>query len=149
MRCPTFLCGDKSPCALSTAAQPCAFASSATGSAQARFPLAGPRRSGSSPTLQANKKAHPMVCFFVWRRRRDSNPRAGFPTYTLSRGASSAYLSTSPNRIMKNMKKMWRRGRDSNSWYLRITGFQDQLLKPLGHLSRYTQPESLFRNRRS
>ena len=88
-------------------------------------------------------------CAYGWRRRRDSNPRAGFPTYTLSRGASSAYLSTSPNRITKNMKKMWRRGRDSNSWYLRITGFQDQLLKPLGHLSRYTQLESLFRNRRN
>ncbi len=29
------------------------------------------------------------------------NPRAGFPTYTLSRGASSAYLSTSPNKIIK------------------------------------------------
>ena len=27
------------------------------------------------------------------------NPRAGFPTYTLSRGASSANLSTSPNII--------------------------------------------------
>ena len=32
------------------------------------------------------------------RRRRDLNPRAGLPTYTLSRGASSAYLSTSPRR---------------------------------------------------
>ena len=31
-----------------------------------------------------------------WRRRRDLNPRAGYPTYTLSRGASSANLSTSP-----------------------------------------------------
>ena len=28
------------------------------------------------------------TCFF-WRRRRDSNSRAGFPTYALSRGASS------------------------------------------------------------
>ena len=34
---------------------------------------------------------------FCWRRRRDSNSRAAFTTYTLSRGASSAYLSTSPN----------------------------------------------------
>ena len=46
-----------------------------------------------------------MQSILFWRRRRDSNPRAGFPTYTLSRGASSAYLSTSPNRIMKNIKK--------------------------------------------
>jgi hypothetical protein len=27
---------------------------------------------------------------FIWRRRRDLNPRASCPTYTLSRGASSA-----------------------------------------------------------
>ncbi len=26
---------------------------------------------------------------FVWRRRKDLNLRAGYPTYTLSRGASS------------------------------------------------------------
>ena len=31
-----------------------------------------------------------------WRRRKDLNLRAGYPTYTLSRGASSANLSTSP-----------------------------------------------------
>ena len=30
-----------------------------------------------------------MGCFLFWRRRRDLNPRAGYPTYTLSRGASS------------------------------------------------------------
>lgn len=29
----------------------------------------------------------------------------------------------------------WRRGRDSNPWLFRVTGFQDQLHKPLGHLS--------------
>ena len=34
--------------------------------------------------------------FIVWRRRRDSNPRASFPAYALSRGASSTCLSTSP-----------------------------------------------------
>jgi len=26
----------------------------------------------------------------LWRRTRDLNPRAGYPTYALSRGASSA-----------------------------------------------------------
>ena len=36
-------------------------------------------------------------CVFCWRRRGDSNSRAAFTTYTLSRGASSASLSTSPN----------------------------------------------------
>ena len=48
--------------------------------------------------LQNNKSTHCVDALLFWRRRRDSNPRAGFPTYTLSRGASSAYLSTSPNR---------------------------------------------------
>ena len=32
----------------------------------------------------------------IVRKRRDSNPRAAFATYTLSRGASSANLSTFP-----------------------------------------------------
>ena len=30
---------------------------------------------------------------------------------------------------------MWRREWDSNPRLLRVTGFQDRLLKPLGHLS--------------
>ena len=30
-----------------------------------------------------------MTGIFAWRRRRDLNSRAGYPTYTLSRGASS------------------------------------------------------------
>ena len=33
-------------------------------------------------------KAHLSMCL-NWRRRRDLNSRAGYPTYTLSRGASS------------------------------------------------------------
>ena len=40
-------------------------------------------------SLLQKKKALQKQCFFFWRRRRDSNPRAGFPTYALSRGASS------------------------------------------------------------
>ena len=46
-----------------------------------------------------NKKTEQTVwsALFFWRRRRDLNSRAGlYPTYTLSRGASSANLSTSP-----------------------------------------------------
>ena len=94
---------------------------------------------------------------FYWRRRRDSNPRAGFPTYALSRGASSTCLSTSPNAVKLNSKDKplhvikvwrqslpptgkdcahWRRRWDSNPRLLRVTGFQDRLLKPLGHLSK-------------
>ena len=36
------------------------------------------------------KKDTELVSFFIWRRREDLNFRAGYPTYTLSRGASSA-----------------------------------------------------------
>ena len=44
----------------------------------------------SPPTfLHKRKKDIPKDILFSWRRRRDSNSRAGFPTYALSRGASS------------------------------------------------------------
>ena len=36
-----------------------------------------------------NKSTHRMGYGFIWRRRRDSNSRTGFPAYALSRGASS------------------------------------------------------------
>ena len=44
----------------------------------------------STIILLYTKKKHKdnSLCFF-WRGRRDSNSRAGFPTYALSRGASS------------------------------------------------------------
>ena len=87
------------------------------------------------------KKTACTAVFFVWRRRRDLNSRAGCPTYTLSRGASSPleYFSvcegycqwsilTSANCkdrfckaerfFYKNnrsiLEKVWRRGWDSN-----------------------------------
>ncbi len=48
-------------------------------------------------TTEPFRKITRMRSFIlVKRRRRDLNPRAGFPTYTLSRGTSSANLSTSP-----------------------------------------------------
>ena len=50
-----------------------------------------------------------------WRRRWDLNPCAGYPTYSLSRGAPS------PTWVLLHgeyKRKMWRRGRDSNSWSL-------------------------------
>ena len=59
--------------------------------AQSRTPsLAGARRSCSnlSPRI---KNTTVMVLPYrrIWRRMRDLNSRAGYPTYTLSRGASS------------------------------------------------------------
>ncbi len=40
-----------------------------------------------------------MVSLCFWRRRRDSNSRTSFPAYSLSRGAPSTYLGTSPYSI--------------------------------------------------
>ncbi len=40
-------------------------------------------------SLQNKIKKPSMMAFLFWRRRRDLNPRASCPTYTLSRGASS------------------------------------------------------------
>jgi hypothetical protein len=38
---------------------------------------------------QRNGNLLSKIAVSSWRRRRDSNSRAGFPTYALSRGASS------------------------------------------------------------
>ena len=42
-----------------------------------------------SPAPKKQKKTATKVTVFFWRSRRDLNSRAGYPTYTLSRGASS------------------------------------------------------------
>ena len=56
-------------------------------------------RGDDMPSCGLDKKiTAPVEAVIFWRRRRDLNSRAGLnPTYTLSRGASSANLSTSPN----------------------------------------------------
>ena len=73
-----------------------AFPSSATCGGHAQTP-AGSRRSSSNQfSAQKQKSTSKRICFFAWRSRRDLNSRAGFPTYALSRGASSANLSTTP-----------------------------------------------------
>ena len=61
-------------------------------------------------TKESGRNLHPDS---FWRRRRDLNPCAGYPTYSLSRGASSPleYFS-------RWLELSWRRGRDSNSWFL-------------------------------
>ena len=43
----------------------------------------------SAPVTFKKVAASDMQLAATWRRRRDSNPRAGYPTYALSRGASS------------------------------------------------------------
>ncbi len=44
---------------------------------------------------------HSFVIALPWRRRRDLNPRAGYPTYALSRGASSPLEYFSMVTILK------------------------------------------------
>ena len=68
------------------------------------------------------------------------NPRAGFPTYTLSRGASSPleYFSVIGEFPFHHsvVIKMAERVGFEPTVPCGITGFQDQLFKPLRHLSK-------------
>ena len=57
------------------------------------------------------------VCSCSWRGKRDLNPRAGFPTYSLSRGAPSPlgyFRMLNLKKYNANYQKNWRRGWDSN-----------------------------------
>ena len=88
---------------------------------------------------------HGFTSAFFWRSWRDLNSRAGNPTYTLSRGAPSANLGTTPcyNRI-KEISNLAERIGFEPTVPFDITGFQDQLHKPLGHLSKQALPPSIF-----
>ena len=57
------------------------------------------------------------------------------PSTPFSRGAPYSHLGTSAAINSASSGKRWRREWDSNPRLLRVTGFQDRLLKPLGHLS--------------
>ena len=70
------------------------------------------------------------------------NPRAGFPTYALSRGASSPLEYFSMGEFL-NYKMAERVGFEPTVPF-GITGFQDQLLKPLGHLSITSRPQATY-----
>ena len=67
-------------------------------------------------TLRGYENA-PQLCIKIgvriWRRKRDLNPRAGFPTYSLSRGAPSP-LGYFSNGSVVSSQGCWRRGWDSN-----------------------------------
>ena len=64
-------------------------------------------------------------------------PLAGAPRHQLEYYSVCRKIGCGeqPIRADSVVKKVWRRGRDSNPWLFRVTGFQDRLLKPLGHLS--------------
>ena len=68
------------------------------------------------------------------------NPRAGFPTYALSRGASSPleYFSKMVMSLFLfgfSHQKNGGDGRIRTHEPVTANGFQDRLLKPLGHIS--------------
>ena len=55
---------------------------------------------GSNPEPCTKKYTHCNRSGCIsWRRLRDLNPRDGYPPYALSRGASSANLSKSPDEV--------------------------------------------------
>ena len=88
------------------------------------------------------KKALAFASAFFWRSRRDSNSRAGYPTYALSRGASSptwvllhlvtylkVFIKSEPDKIhLSGSWIVWRRGWDSNPCAFWANGFQDRLV---------------------
>ena len=57
--------------------------------------------------INAQKKQADKRLVFLWRRRRDSNSRTSFPAYSLSRGAPSTYLGTSPYLLnYRNLREL-------------------------------------------
>ena len=78
-----------------------------------------------------------LSAFYCWRRRRDLNPCAGHPTYSLSRGAPSPlgyfckYINFFKKTNLTNIHLsgfIWRRGWDSNPCAFWANGFQDRLV---------------------
>ena len=56
-------------------------------------------------TAKTKRQALPVLLF--WRRRRDLNPRASCPTYTLSRGASSPLEYFSKVKMFFEIFSFW------------------------------------------
>ena len=82
-----------------------------------------------------------------WRRRGDSNSRAAFTTYTLSRGASSANLSTSPGRIRDDSLKAESNARHIILDFMRIVKGEFQKVKSGGQYRKYRPRPSIRPNR--
>ena len=79
-----------------------------------------------SSLTKKNKEHTEMVCSLFWRRRWDLNPCAGYPTYSLSRGAPSPLGYFSMVKILKILrKKLAERKRFELLVPFEITSFQD------------------------
>ena len=76
---------------------------------------------------------------FFWRRRRDLNPRTGFSQPTPLAGEPLEPLEY-VSMVQLNLSYLLRKNVAERVGFeptapCGVTGFQDQLLKPLGHLS--------------
>ena len=80
------------------------------------------------PNIPFTNMKYGMFGFEIfWRRTRDSNPRAGFPTYSLSRGAPSplGYFSKMVKYIKSGIINLAERKRFELLVPCGITSFQD------------------------
>ena len=71
------------------------------------------------------------VCSCSWRGKRDLNPRAGFPTYSLSRGAPSPlgyFRMLNLKNITPTIKKIGAEGGIRTHVTVKSNGFQDRLV---------------------
>ena len=72
------------------------------------------------------------------RRRRDLNPRAAINDLLPFQGSPFSHLGTSPRNLPKTgIQILNGKGGIRTHDTLRCTGFRGQLLRPLGHLSRW------------
>ena len=110
LRCPALSAAAGPPCPRRPLRQS-ALPRPATGGGRALCPRRYPAL-GSNLSKQKNKDPPSRVGPYFWRRRRDLNPRAGFPAYSLSRGAPSA--SWVLLQVELRQFKKWRREWDSN-----------------------------------
>ena len=97
------------------------------------MPMGGPLSLWEKPSCKklrgpmGGTKSKPNAVDSIWNggaRERQNECAMSFAIEMKKLVASDMSLATS-----------WRRRRDSNPRLLRVTGFQDRLLKPLGHLS--------------
>ena len=84
---------------------------------------------------------HIYICQLSKRRRRDLNPRAAINDLLPFQGSPFSHLGTSPAEFIKCIQfielllETEKVGFEPTAPF-GVTGFQDRLLKPLGHLSK-------------
>ncbi len=98
------------------------------------FRLSISRTTGTSPSAPGAR----LPLTIPARRISPQEPSASYTARPIFRNPRWRLQSSfrTPKPRIRRLMNGWRRGRDSNPWlFWRVTGFQDQLHKPLGHLS--------------